>query len=107
CASVPPGSSCAAGGPHQEQQPELADLHLVARVERDLLDALAVHIRAVEAAHVAHRELAAAVAVELDVTARDRDVVEEDVALGMAAGGGQVLVEPVAAALVGPPGDGE
>ena len=42
-----------------EDQPELADLHLVAVVQRDLVDPLAVDVGAVEAADVADGEAAA------------------------------------------------
>ena len=56
------------------------------------VDRLAVDVGAVEAADVVHRE-AAALAVELHVPPADGDVVQEDVAVGVPAGGGDVLVE--------------
>src|SRR3954453_14203847 len=68
----------------EEHQPELADLHLVAGRQHRGVHRLAVHVGAVEAADVHDDELAR-VAAELGVAARDRHVVEEDVAVGMAA----------------------
>ena len=84
----------------QVDEPELADLHLVAPGQGGDVDRLAVDVGAVEAADVVHGE-PAALAVELDVPAADRDVVEEDVAVGVPAGGGDVLVEQEPAAGVG------
>ena len=55
-----------------------------------LLDALAVEVGAVERADVAHARSRRAAAHELGVAARDGDVVEEDVAVGMAAGPGDL-----------------
>ena len=66
-----------------------------------VVDALAVEVGAVEAADVADGE-GGAVADELGVPAGDRDVVEEDVALGVAADGREVGVEQEAAAGVRP-----
>src|SRR3954471_24166469 len=77
-------------------QPELADLRLVAAGQGGDVDRLAVDVGAVEAAHVVHGE-AAALAVELHVPAADRHVVEEDVAVGVPAGRGHVLGEQEAA----------
>src|SRR5689334_8768310 len=84
----------------QEQQPELADLHLVPAGQLGLLDPLPVHVGAVEAAHVAHGE-PGAVPVELGMPPGHRHVVEEDVAVRMAACGGQLAIEPEPAARVG------
>src|ERR1700712_2606995 len=84
----------------------LADLHLIPPRERRDVDRLAVDVGAVEAADVAHRE-AAALAVELDVAAADRHVVQEDVAVGVPPGGGDVLVEQEPATGVGTPLDNE
>src|SRR5581483_3951766 len=83
----------------QEQHPELADLHLVAAGQLGLLDPLPVHVRAVEAAHVADGEPGAG-PVELGVPARDGHVVEEDVAVGVTARGGQLAVQTEPAARV-------
>src|SRR5919206_77732 len=88
----------------QVDEAELADLHLVAPGQRRDVDRLAVDVGAVEAADVVHRE-AAALAVELHVPTADGDVVEEDVAVGVPAGGGDVLVEQEAAAGVRAPLD--
>src|SRR6478609_11946451 len=68
----------------QEQQPELADLHLVPPGQLGLLDPLPVYVRAVEAAHIADGE-PGAVPVELGVPAGGGHVVEEDVAVRVAA----------------------
>src|SRR3954465_15565751 len=69
--------------------PGLAALHLVTAGQGGDVDRLAVDVGAVEAAHVVHGE-AAALAVELHVPAADRHVVEEDVAVGVPACGGDV-----------------
>src|SRR5579862_23993 len=90
----------------QEQQPELADLDLVAPGQFRLLDALPVDVGAIEAAHVADGELGAP-AVELRVPPGDRHVVEEDVTVRVPARGGQVAVEPEPAPGVGPAHDQE
>ena len=76
----------------EEHEAVLPDLHLVAVLELDPVDPVAVHVGAVEAAHVADRERLAA-AVELRVAAGDRDVVEEDLAVGVATGLDDVRVE--------------
>src|SRR5260370_570952 len=68
--------------------------------ELRLLDALPVHVGAVEAAHVADGE-PGALAVKLGVPPGYGHVVEEDVAIGVAARGGQVAVEAEPAARVG------
>src|SRR5690348_13492749 len=69
------GVGCRArrAGAGQEHQPELADLHLVATLQRDLVDALAVHIGAVEATDVADGEALGRLA-ELRMTPRHGDV---------------------------------
>src|SRR5690606_5679621 len=77
--------------PGHEHQPELADLHLVTVAERRRLHPLPVDVGAVETADVPHRERAA-VAVELRVPPRHRHVVQEDVAVGVPAAGGHVVV---------------
>src|SRR5271169_1424504 len=120
----PPGTSCvvlgapaaAVGGrgprvrteilAGQEQQPELANLHLVPAGQLGFLDSLPVHVGAVKAAHVADRE-PGAVPVELGVPPGDGHVVEEDVAVRMTAGRGQVAIEPEPAARVGTSHDQE
>src|SRR5580704_8363976 len=84
----------------EEEQPELADLDFVSAGQLRLLDTFPVHVGAVEAADVAHGE-PEAVAVELGVPPGDRHVVEEDIAVWVAAGGGQVAVQPEPAARVG------
>src|SRR5882762_8352953 len=88
----------------QEQQPELADLHLVPADQLGLLDPLPVHVGAVEAAHVAHGE-PGTLPVELGVPPGHGHVVEEDVAVRVTARGGQLAVEPEPAARVGPAHD--
>src|SRR4051794_9544925 len=81
------------GRTEEEHQLELPDLQLVAVGEDDLaVDALAVDVGAVERAGVGCR-VGLAVAPDLDVTSRHRDVVEEDVAVGMATCRGDLLVE--------------
>src|SRR2546423_15144682 len=64
----------------QENQPELADLHLVPVGQHRGVPWLAVDVGAVEAAPIHHDEVSA-LAAELGVPARHRDVVEEDVAV--------------------------
>ncbi len=72
-----------------EHQAVLADLDLVAAGERRLVDPVPVDVGAVEAAHVADLE-AVVGPDELGVPAGDRDVVEEDVAVRVPAGRGDV-----------------
>src|SRR5579884_563406 len=84
------GSGLAYAG--QEHQPELADLHLVTVAQPTLVDAFPVDVGAVQRAHVPYHVLAS-LADELGVTAGDGDVVEEDVALGVSAGFGRVVLE--------------
>jgi hypothetical protein len=81
--------------PGQEHEAELADLHLVAVGQYRGVHRLAVHVGTVEAAHVDDLELGTLEA-ELRVAAAHRDVIEEDVAVGMPArrGGGLVEQEP-------------
>src|SRR4051794_24657295 len=90
----------AGAGAGEVDEAELPDLHLVTPGERRHVDRLAVDVGAVEAPDVVHRE-AAALAVELHVTAADGHVVEEDVAVGVPTGRRDVLVEQEAAARVG------
>src|SRR5215213_2053861 len=85
----------------EEHQAVLPDLHLVGVLEDDGVDAVAVDVGAVEAARVGDGE-GVVLAGERRVAARDRHVVEEDLAVGMAAGGDDVLVEQEAAARPGP-----
>src|SRR5207247_3005702 len=82
-------------------QLELADLQLVTGRQLGVLDPLAIEVRAVQAAQVANEELPVATP-HLGVTTRHRDVVEEDVALGMPARGGHVLVDEERRARVRP-----
>ena len=89
-----------------EDEAELADLDLVAGLQRGLVDALAVDVGAVERADVADDE-AVALAAEVGVLARDGDVVEEDVAVGVPAGVDLVVVEQEARAGVGSAQDDE
>src|SRR5689334_7123420 len=84
--SQPSGTTC------EEHQPELADLHLVAALQRGLLDALPVDVGAVEAAHVTHGELAAA-PVELHVPPGHGHIVQENVAFRVATRRSEVAVE--------------
>src|SRR4051812_8688412 len=79
---------------------ELADLHLVTAGEGRHVHRLAVDVGAVEAADVVDGE-PTALAVELHVPAADGHVVEEDVAVGVAARRRHVLVQQEPAARVG------
>jgi hypothetical protein len=88
----------------EEHQLELADLELVAGDELAVLHPLPVQVGAVQGADVVDGEAAGATA-DLGVAARDGDVVEEDVALGVASGGHRLLVEQEAAAGVRPAAD--
>ena len=83
-----------------EDQAVLADLHLVAAGERRVVDAFPVDVGAVERADVAHRE-AVVDPAELGMPPGHGDVVEEDVAGRVPAGGGDVGVEQEPAAGVG------
>src|SRR5437588_241744 len=85
---------------------ELTDLDLVPACELGLFDALPVQVRAVERAHVPH-EIAPLPAGELGVTTGHGDVIEEDVALRMASGPGDVCVQHKLRAGVGTPLDHE
>src|SRR4029079_18835385 len=67
-------------------EPELADLDLVAVGQHGLADPVAGDVRAVEAADGGDRG-AVRPTPELDVAPGDGDVVEEDLALGVATGG--------------------
>src|SRR6516162_10114681 len=87
-----PATVCLRAPCPEEGQPELAHLDLVPVVEGGLLDPLAVHVGAVQAAHVAHDE-PGSMPVELRVAPGHRDVVEEDVAARMAAHRGEVAVK--------------
>src|SRR5689334_2583002 len=75
----------------EERQPVLADLDLVAVLELGRLDPLAVHEGAVQAAAVLDQP-AVVVALQLRVLPGDRDVVEEDPAVGRAADRRAVLL---------------
>src|SRR4051794_13796541 len=87
-----PNSALSAGS-GEEHELELPDLELVAVAQRDLgLDALPVEVGAVERADVAELVPLAAVH-DLGVATRHGDVVEEDVAVGVTAGFGDVAVE--------------
>jgi hypothetical protein len=84
-------------GRGEEVQPELADAHLVAVVERAAVDALAVDVGAVQRALIDDLERRAG-ADDLGVPTGDGDVVEEDVRLGVPADRGDRRVEQVAGA---------
>src|SRR5450755_2547398 len=72
--------------------PRFADPQFVAVAPRGLVDAFAADVGAVQAAAVAQGE-AGVGAQEFGVLAGDGDVVQEDVAAGVAAGGDAVLGE--------------
>src|SRR5690242_20092627 len=80
----------------EEDQAELADPDLVPVLQQRVVDPVAVHVGAVEAADVVDPERAS-LPVELDVPSGDGDVVEEDVALRMPTGADRIGVEQVAA----------
>src|SRR3954449_3172949 len=84
----------------EEHQPVLADLDLVGVLEQDGVDPVAVDVGAVEAAGVGHGERVALTG-ERRVPTRHRHVVEEDLAVGVTAGGDDVLVEQEPAARAG------
>src|SRR5262249_41994142 len=66
----------------EENQAVLADLHLVGVLQDHGVDAIAVHVRAVQAAGVRDAE-GRALACERGVPPGDGDVVEEDLAVGV------------------------
>src|SRR6476620_4941466 len=80
--STPPAPG---GSGRVVDETELADLHLVAGVQRGLVDALPVDVGAVERPGVTH-EIAVVGTDEQRVLARDGHVIEEDVGVGVAAG---------------------
>src|SRR5664279_2023590 len=82
-----------------EDHPELADLDLVTVDQHGFVDPAAPHVGAVQAAYVADDELPLA-PDELDVLARDRDVVQEDVAAWVAPRGGALAVQQEACSRV-------
>src|SRR5690606_38265446 len=90
-----PGLEAPAAG--EVNQAELADLDLVTPGQQDLIDAVTVDVRAIEAADVAH-DVTLRNSAELRMPAGHRHVIEEDVAIGMAPGGDDVAVEQEAAA---------
>src|SRR3954451_4582100 len=81
----------------EEDEPVLADLHLVGVLQDHRVDTVAVDVGAVEASRVGDREVVALTG-EGRVPPGDGHVVEEDLAVGVTAGGGDVLVEQEAAA---------
>jgi hypothetical protein len=89
-----------------EREAELADLDLGAVLEEGRVDADAVEVGAVQRAEVLDLERRA-LADELGMTAGDRDVVEEDVGVGVAACDRDVGVEEEARALVRAAADDE
>src|SRR6478609_3930419 len=86
----------------EEHQAVLPDLDLVGVLEEDGVDPVAVDVGAVEAAGVGDGE-GVALPCERRVPAGDGHVVEEDLAVGVTAGGDDVLVEQEAAARSGAP----
>ena len=85
-----------------EDQPVLADLHLVAVGQRTASIRSRLTYVPFEAAHVGDREAAVGAAAELDMATGDGHVVQEDVALRVPAGRGQLAVQQEAAARVRP-----
>src|SRR3954447_17344985 len=83
-------------GAGEEHQPELADPDLVTVLQQRVVDPVAVDVGPVEAADVVD-PVGPVGAMELHVPAGHGDVVEEDVALRMAACAHDVGVEEVAA----------
>ena len=79
-------------GPVEKHQTEWADLDLVAVGQHRRLHRFTVEIGAVEAVDVDYPEFAI-LQPELGVASADGDVVEEDVAAGMTAGGGDRLIQ--------------
>src|SRR6516165_417192 len=84
-----PATVCLRAPGPEEGQPELAHLDLVPVAEGGLLDALAIHVGAVQAAYIAHDE-PGPLPVELRVTPGHRDIVKEDIAARVAAHGGEL-----------------
>src|SRR6187200_407681 len=84
----------------EEHELELADLDLVAARELRLLDGLAVHVDAVQAAEVLHEE-GLIPALDARVCPRDGDVVEEDVGLRVATERRLILIDQERGSRVG------
>src|SRR6188508_1348151 len=76
----------------EKDQAVLADLHLVPALERALFDARAVEKRSVQAAEIL-QDPAGIDLRDRRVPPRDRDVVQEDVAIGCPADRGLRLLE--------------
>src|SRR5262249_61782322 len=93
-ASAVPGSGA---GPEQEDQPELADLDLIARSQDGFLDPLPVDVRAIQAADIPDAERAA-MPVELGVPPGHRHIVQEYVAVRVPADQCQVTAQQEPAA---------
>src|SRR5215213_5680519 len=79
--------------PLHERQPVLADLELVAVLERGAVDPAAIDESAVQRPLVLDEEPAVALD-EQRVVARHRDIVEEDVAVGGASDAGAAAARP-------------
>src|SRR5699024_4254748 len=82
------------------------DLDLVTTAQLCFVDRFTVDVGAVEATDVANTE-AVTPAEELHVATRNGHVVQEDVAVGVAAGGGHIAVQKEAAPCVGAAPDHE
>ena len=89
-----------------EAEPVATDLHLVAVAQGRLVGALPIHVRAVERSDIA-QHVSAGGAVEHDVAPRHRDVVEEDLRVGVAADVGVLGLEAERRTGVGPVADDE
>lgn len=79
----------------EELQFEPTDLELVAIDENGLFDSFAVEVRAVERTDIAGAIYAVEIG-EFDMASRDRDVIQEDVAVWVAAGADRVGVQGIA-----------
>ena len=73
------------GFPGQKPEAELAELHFVAIGQRRRIHRLAVDVSSVEAADVDDLDVVVVLHLEFSVAAADGDVVEEEVAVGVAA----------------------
>ena len=76
-----------------EVEPVATDLHLVAVVQGRLIGALPIHVGAVERTDIP-QHVSALGPVEHDVATRHRDVVEEDLRVGMTTDVGVLGLEP-------------
>ncbi len=76
-----------------ENQAELANLDFVSHLEHLGVAGLAVNVGSVQRSHINYLKLAVIILAKLRVAAGHRNVIEENVCLGVAAGGSSRLIQ--------------